>query len=251
LPRISQIRQGKNLMPRLGVNIDHIATLRQARRESFPDPVKAARICELSGADSIVCHLRADRRHINDNDLKRLKKSLRVKLNLEMSTIPEIIQIALKTRPDQATLVPEKRCELTTEGGLDVLRYRKKIAKAVEALQKKGIIVNLFIDPDKDQIKASKDIGADYIELHTGKYANAKCPRLCKEEFNRIKDSAFYGKSIGLGVNAGHGLDYKNVSPIAKIPVIEDLNIGFSIIAASVFVGLGEAIKQMCNIING
>ena len=249
MPKISQIRQGKNLMPRLGVNIDHIATLRQARRESFPDPVKAARMCELSGADSIVCHLRADRRHINDDDLKRLKKSLKVKFNLEMSTLPEIIQIALKTRPDQATLVPEKRCELTTEGGLDVLRYRKKIAKAIEMLQKKGVVVNLFIDPDKDQIKASKDIGTDYIELHTGKYANAKNPRLCKEEFNRIKDSAFYGKSIGLGINAGHGLDYNNAAKIAGISCIEELNIGFSIISASLFIGISEAVKEMKRII--
>ena len=237
-------------MPKLGVNIDHIATLRQARREIFPDPVKAARICELSGADSIVCHLRVDRRHINDNDLRVLKKSVTAKLNLEMSTAAEIVDIALKIRPDQATLVPEKRQELTTEGGLDVVRYKERIANVVNRLKRRGILLNLFIDPEKSQIKASQDIGADYIELHTGAYANANTKSARKREFERIKKAAFYGNSIGFGVNAGHGLDYVNAAAIAKIPNIEELNIGFSIIAASVFIGIGSAVKEMKKLIS-
>jgi pyridoxine 5-phosphate synthase len=237
-------------MPKLGVNIDHIATLRQARREGFPDPVKAARICELSGADSIVCHLRADRRHINDSDLFRLKKSLKVKFNLEMSTVPEIVDIALNIRPDQATLVPERRQELTTEGGLDVIRYKAKIAKVIARLRKKSISVNLFIDPKKNQIKASRDIGADYIELHTGSYANAGNPHLRKKELKRIKDAVFFAHDTGLGINAGHGLDYANAAAIAKIHFIEELNIGFSIISASLFIGISEAVKEMKRIVS-
>jgi pyridoxine 5-phosphate synthase len=236
-------------MPKLGVNIDHTATLRQARRESFPDPVKVALICEKAGADSIVCHLRQDRRHIQDRDVFGLRKFLKTKFNLEMSTADEIVKIALKVRPDEATLVPEKRLELTTEGGLNVLRYKKKTANVIRMLQKKGITVNLFIDPDRRQIKASKEIGADYIELHTGKYANASNVVSAKKEFSRIKDSAFYGESIGLGVNAGHGLDYNNVLPVAGVSCIRELNIGFSIISASLFIGVSEAVKEMKKII--
>ena len=237
-------------MPKLGVNIDHIATLRQARRETFPDPVKVAKICELSGADSIVCHLRVDRRHINDIDLKLLKKSVTTKLNMEMSTAAEIVDIALKIKPDQATLVPEKRQELTTEGGLDVVKHKKKVADVVSKLKKRGILLNLFIDPDNDQIKASKDIGADYIELHTGSYANANTKSSRQREFERIKKSIFYGNSIGFGVNAGHGLDYVNTAAIAKIANIEELNIGFAIIAASVFIGIGDAVKEMKKLVS-
>ena len=236
-------------MPRLGVNIDHIATLRQARGELFPDPVKAARICECSGADSIVCHLRKDRRHIQDNDLLRLRRSVKTKLNLEMSTIDEIVRIALKVKPDQATLVPERRQELTTEGGLDVLKHKSKITRVVKMLSQKGIASSLFIDPEKSQIKASKAAGASCVEIHTGKYANAKTPLSRRREFKRVRESCLYAHSIGLGVNAGHGLDYENVKNIAKIPVIEELNIGFSIIAGAVFVGLGDAVKQMKSII--
>lgn len=236
-------------MLKLGVNIDHIATLRQARRENFPDPIKAAAICEKSGADSIVCHLRQDRRHIQDKDLFRLKRSVKSRLNLEMSTAGEIVKIALKVTPDQATLVPEKREELTTEGGLDVVRYKSRISRVTKELRKKDIMVSLFIDPKRSQIKASGDIGVDYIELHTGAYANAKSSSAHKRELERIKESALYAHSIGLGVNAGHGLDYINVKDIIKIPVIEELNIGFSIIAGAVFVGLAEAVRQMKRLI--
>ena len=232
-------------MPKLGVNIDHIATLRQARMENFPDPVKVAMICEKAGADSIVCHLRQDRRHINDKDLSRLKQSVKTRLNLEMSTADEIVKIALKVSPDQATLVPENRQELTTEGGLDVIKHKRKIIKVISRLKQKDISTNLFIDPKKNQIKASKEVGADYIELHTGSYANASTKTLRLKELKRIKEAVSYGKQIGIGVNAGHGLDYENVSNIASIPNIKELNIGFSIIAASVFVGISDAVKQM------
>ena len=236
-------------MPKLGVNIDHIATLRQARMENFPDPIKVAMICEKAGADSIVCHLRQDRRHINDKDLSRLKQSVKTRLNLEMSTADEIVKIALKVSPDQATLVPENRQELTTEGGLDVIKHKRKIVKVIGRLKQKDISVNLFIDPKKNQIKASKEVGADYIELHTGSYANASTKILRQKELKRIKEAVSYGKQIGIGVNAGHGLDYENVSNIASIPNIKELNIGFSIIAASIFVGIGDAVRQMKKII--
>jgi len=236
-------------MPKLGVNIDHVATLRQARGEDFPDPVKAARICECSGADSIVCHLRKDRRHIQDRDLLRLRRSVKTKLNLEMSTADEIVKIALKIRPEQATIVPESRQELTTEGGLDVLKHKAKISRVVKMLSQKNIVVSLFIDPKKSQIKASKDVGASHIEIHTGRYANAATLLSRQREFRKIEESSLYAHSIGLGVNAGHGLDYENVKNIAKITVVEELNIGFSIIAGAVFVGLGDAVKQMKSII--
>lgn len=236
-------------MPMLGVNIDHVATLRQARGEVFPDPVKAAQVCECSGADSIVCHLRKDRRHIQDRDLFKLRKSVKGKLNLEMSTIDEIVKIALKVKPDQATLVPERREELTTEGGLDVIKHKSRVARVVKMLSKGGIVVSLFIDPKRPQIKASEDVGASYIEIHTGRYANAATLSSRKRELRRIKESCLYAHSIGLGVNAGHGLDYENVKNIAKIPVIKELNIGFSIIAGAVFIGLGDAVKQMKSII--
>ncbi len=236
-------------MPKLGVNIDHIATLRQARMENFPDPIKVAMICEKAGADSIVCHLRQDRRHINDKDLALLKQSVKTRLNLEMSTADEIVKIALKVSPDQATLVPEKRQELTTEGGLDVVKHKRKIIKVINQLKQKNISINLFIDPKKNQIKASKEVGADYIELHTGSYANAATKSSRLRELKRIEEAVSYGKKIGIGVNAGHGLDYENVSNIASIPNINELNIGFSIIAASVFVGIGDAVRQMKKII--
>lgn len=236
-------------MLKLGVNIDHIATLRQARREGFPDPVKAAAVCEGSGADSIVCHLRQDRRHIQDKDLFRLRRTVKTRLNLEMSTVGEIVKIALKVKPDQATLVPERRQELTTEGGLDAVRYASKISRVAKELRKENITVSLFIDPKKPQIGVSRDIGVDYIELHTGMYANAKSPSARRRELERIKEATLYAHGIGLGINAGHGLDYINVKDIIKIQFIEELNIGFSIIAKAVFVGLPEAVRQMKNLI--
>ncbi|MBI4981560.1 MAG: pyridoxine 5'-phosphate synthase [Candidatus Omnitrophica bacterium] len=232
-------------MPKLGVNIDHVATLRQARRGIEPEPVMAAIAAEAAGADSIVVHLREDRRHINDKDVFSLRKVLRTRLNLEMSIADEIVDIACKAGPDQATLVPEKRQELTTEGGLDVINNSYKIRKAVQELEKNNIEVSFFIDPDKKQISAAKKLGAKIIEIHTGRFADAKNKSEADKYFKEIKVSAVFAREIGLIVNAGHGLNYHNVSRVAKIPGIEELNIGYSIICRSVFVGLAQAIKEM------
>ncbi|MBL7072027.1 MAG: pyridoxine 5'-phosphate synthase [Candidatus Omnitrophica bacterium] len=229
----------------LGVNIDHVATLRQARRGSMPDPVAAAVICEKAGCDSIVAHLREDRRHINDDDVRRLRKTIKTRLNLEMSTSEDIIKAAIKIRPDQATLVPENRDEVTTEGGLDVLSNMDRISDAIDRLQSKDIKVSLFIDPESDQVEASKKAGAGIIEIHTGKYANAREAEDIEKELSAIAIAADIGLGAGLVVNAGHGLDYKNVKGITSIKGIEELNIGHSIIAYSVFAGIENAVKEM------
>ncbi len=236
-------------MSKLGVNIDHVATLRQARQEFDPDPVMAAEVCEAAGADSIVAHLREDRRHINDNDIVLLRKKIKTKFNLEMSINKDIVDIACRIVPDEATLVPEKRKELTTEGGLDVVRYFTRIKKVVQRLHDKGIEVSLFIDPDKEQIDKAVQTGARIIELHTGEYARMTTKRDISREFNRIKKMAEYANSLGLRVNAGHGLKYNNTSAIAGIKTIEELNIGHSIISYAVFVGLSKAVIEMKRII--
>jgi len=232
-------------MPKLGVNIDHVATLRQARMGKFPDPVYAAILCEKAGADSIVAHLREDRRHIQDKDIKLLRKKINTKLNLEMSIAPEILKIACKIKPFQATLVPEKRKELTTEGGLNVAANFKKISAAIEKLNKSGILVSLFIDPDKRQIKFAKKSGTKIIELHTGRYADAKNAGEKIKFLNQIKQAVAYARTQKLTVNAGHGLDYVNTKPVAKIKGINELNIGYSIICKALFVGLFKAVKEM------
>ncbi len=232
-------------MPRLGVNIDHAATLREQRKGADPEPVFAALICEASGADSIVAHLREDRRHIKERDLYLLKETVRTKLNLEMSVSPEIVEIACKVRPDQATLVPEKRQELTTEGGLDVISNFKRIKQVAYQLGRQGIAVSLFIDPDKKQIDASRKSGIKIIELHTGRYADAKSASLQDKYFLELKNAAAYARGRGLVVNAGHGLDYHNAARVAGIKGIEELNIGYSIICRAVMVGLGQAVREM------
>ncbi|HRR96608.1 MAG TPA: pyridoxine 5'-phosphate synthase [Candidatus Ratteibacteria bacterium] len=232
-------------MIKLGINIDHVATLRQLRREVFPDPVGAAVICELAGCDSIVCHLREDRRHIQERDLKLLKEVVKTKLNLEMALSEDVIKIALETKPDQVTIVPEKREELTTEGGLDVITNFEKIKKVVETFHKSGIKVSLFIEPDLNQIEKVKETGANFIEIHTGKYSIVKTEDEIYNELNKIIKGTEFAVSIGLRVNAGHGLDYKNVTPICKINGIEELNIGYSIICMSVFTGLHKAVTKM------
>ena len=236
-------------MALLGVNIDHIATLRQARREFEPDPIKAALICEKAGADSIVAHLREDRRHIIDEDVKRLKKALKIRFNLEMSIAKGIVDIACKIKPDQATLVPEKRQEITTEGGLDVIKNFNEIKKVNKRLSDKGIEVSLFIDPIKKQIDKTLESGVSIIELHTGCYDIAKTKAGTARELKKIKDMTKYARSIGLTVNAGHGLKYHNTKIIAKIPGMHELNIGHSIIAHAAFVGLEKAVKEMVNIV--
>jgi len=232
-------------MPKLGVNIDHIATLRQARRGLEPDPLMAVRLCEEAGAHSIVAHLREDRRHIHDQDIKNIKAIVKIKFNLEMSLHPEIVKIATKVKPDLATLVPERRQEITTEGGLDVVRHFKRIEKTIRLLSQHDIEVSLFIDPIKKQIEEACRVGAKMIELHTGAYANAKAKQRVIHEFNRLNDMTYFAQNLGLNVSAGHGLNYQNTRAIAEIQGIEELNIGHAIISRAVFVGFKKAVQEM------
>lgn len=231
---------------KLGVNVDHVATLRQARGGVEPDPVSAASLCELAGCDSIVVHLREDRRHINERDLRLLRGTVKTRLNLEMSQAEEIVDIALDVKPDEVTLVPERRQELTTEGGLDVISGRENIEKVVNLFQKNGITVSLFIDPEPLQIKAAKSTGAEFIELHTGRYAqkNNNEEEISFQLKNLVSATKLTLK-LGLRVNAGHGLDYNNVKAVGEIEGIEELNIGHSIISRAVSVGLERAVKEM------
>ena len=234
---------------KLGVNIDHVATVRQARRTFEPDPVTAAALATLGGADVITVHLREDRRHIQDRDLRLLREMVFSKLNLEMAASEEIIRIALRTRPDQVTLVPEKRQEVTTEGGLDVVSQLKRLCQATAAFQKAGILVSFFIDPDPAQIRASKDAGAELVELHTGEYANARTEAKQSRRLERLVLAADEARRMGLRVNAGHGLTYQNVGPVAQKVHAEELHIGHSIIARAVLVGLERAVREMKEII--
>ncbi len=234
---------------KLGVNIDHIATLRQARRTFEPDPVKGALISQESGADQITLHLREDRRHIQDEDLVRIKAIItKVPINLEMAPTEEMKNIAIDVKVNRVTLVPEKREEITTEGGLDVVSNLEYLKKFVTDIKKNGIKVAMFIDPEFSQIDASFETGADAVELHTGEYANATGRKLA-EELERLKKAAKYAREKGLKVFAGHGLTYDNVKPVAQIPEIEELNIGHSIIANSIFLGLDKAIERMKRLI--
>lgn len=234
---------------KLGVNIDHVATLRQARRGVVPDPLQAALVAEKAGANGITVHLREDRRHIQDEDVRRIRKKIRAKLNLEMACADEIIRFACKVKPDDVCLVPEKRQELTTEGGLDVLGQKQKIGRAVSRLKKTGIFVSIFIDPEPRQLKAAKEIGADAVELHTGSYAEAKTELQRKSEFRKLVTAGKAAGDLGLVLNAGHGLDYDNVHPVARIEGMNELNIGFAIIARSLFVGLDQAVREMKSLI--
>jgi pyridoxine 5-phosphate synthase len=228
----------------LGVNIDHVATLRQARRIDYPDPVHAALLAEQSGADSITLHLREDRRHIQDRDVTLLRRLLQTRMNLEMAVTAEMIRIASEVRPQDCCLVPESREEVTTEGGLDVRAQQARIDQACRALAAAGVRVSLFIDPDTAQIEAARRVGAPVIELHTGTYANASGTARA-HELERVRSAAALGASLGLVVNAGHGLNYHNVEPIAAIREIVELNIGHAIIARAVFDGLPRAVREM------
>ena len=236
-------------MTLLAINVDHIATIRQARGILEPDPVTAAAICELAGAAGIVVHLREDRRHIQDRDVRLLRQTVRTKLNLEMGAAREIIDIALDIKPDMVTLVPEKRLELTTEGGLNVTGQKKKLAAAIEQMGNAGIPVSLFIDPDLKQIKASREIGATFVEIHTGRYCDAAGDDERDHEFQLIASAAREADSLGLRVNAGHGLDYRSTARIAAIDEIGELSIGHAIIARAVFTGLDRAVREMLDII--
>lgn len=229
----------------LGVNVDHIATIRQARRTSYPDPVAGAVLAELAGADVITVHLREDRRHIQDRDVRILRQTVQTRLNLEMACWEEIVNIALKVLPHQATLVPERREELTTEGGLNVSANFREVSSVVQRLKKAGIRVSLFVDPDKEVLKASKECGADFVELHTGEYSNAKDPAERESLLGVLRESASFADELGLGVNAGHGLHYNNVRPIVLIPEVQELHIGHSIVARAVLVGIERAVREM------
>ena len=242
------MREG-GIMPRLGVNIDHVATVRQARGVMYPDPVTAAGMVELAGADGIVCHLREDRRHIQDRDLRLLREVIQTRLNLEMAATEEMVRIALATKPDIVTLVPERREELTTEGGLDVIKFSKSLKKVIERLQKGAIKVSLFVDPKKDQIKASEEVGANAVEIHTGHYCDAKTLTEEDEELKKILDAVAEASHRNLQIAAGHGLNYVNVRRIAEIKEIEELNIGHSIIARAILVGLDRAVREMIALI--
>jgi pyridoxine 5-phosphate synthase len=228
----------------LGVNIDHVATLRQARRSKYPDPLYAALVAEQSGADSITLHLREDRRHIQDHDVERMRDTLQTRMNLEMAATEEMVGIACRLRPADVCLVPERRTEVTTEGGLDVAGNRDAIAGVVARLADAGIRVSLFIDPDERQLDASVACGAPVVELHTGAYAEAAGEHQA-QEFHRLARAAAYARRAGLVVNAGHGLHYHNVQPVAAIPEIVELNIGHAIVARAVFDGLGAAVREM------
>ncbi len=236
-------------MPRLSVNVDHIATLRQARRGTEPDPVAAAVLADLAGAEGIIVHLREDRRHIQDRDLRLLRQTVQTKLNLEMAATDEMQRIALEVKPDITTLVPEKREELTTEGGLEVASRIAFFAEYIGRIKQGTISVSLFVDPDEGQIAASKKAGADWVEVHTGAYANARTDRDRAREFDKIVEAAKLAASLGLRVGAGHGLNYVNVKPIARIPEVEELNIGHSIISRASLVGLERAVREMIALI--
>ncbi len=233
----------------LGVNVDHVATVREARRETEPDPVRAAELAVRGGADGITVHLREDRRHIHDRDLIEIRKRVKkIELNLEMAATDEMINIALKVKPDMVTLVPEKREELTTEGGLDLKKSRGKISKAIEKIQGKGIPVSLFINPSGSDVEMSKELGAQMVEIHTGLYANAK-GRKQNQELKRINDAVKKGLDMGLRVNAGHGLNFANVKKIASIKGLRGLYIGHSIVAGSIYLGMEEAVEEMKRLI--
>ena len=236
-------------MAKLGLNIDHVATVRQARGGVEPDPVAAAAIGEMAGAEGITIHLREDRRHIQDRDLELLRRTVKTKLNLEMAATQEMVRIALTVKPEQVTLVPEKRRELTTEGGLDVILNLKTITDAAKRLRDGGICVSLFIDPHQEQIKAANKSGADYIEIHTGAYAEAFGTAAMGHELEKIDTAIKLAAKVGLGVNAGHGLNYVNIKPVAAIGGIEEYNIGHSIISRAVLVGLDQAVRDMVELI--
>ena len=234
---------------RLAVNIDHVATLRQARGGQEPDPVAAAHIAERAGIEGVVCHLREDRRHVQKSDVQRLRQTIKTKLDLEMAIVEEIVQFAMDVVPDLVTLVPERRQELTTEGGLDVRAHLPLISDVIKQLHERKIQVSLFVDPIPDQVKAAKASGTDKIEIHTGEYANARSDDERRHQIERIRQIAALGKRLGLGVNAGHGLNYDNVPPIVRIPGIDEISIGHAIVTRAVFVGMERAVREMVQLV--
>lgn len=237
-------------MAKLAVNVDHVATVRQARRVADPDPVTAAALAELAGAQGIVVHLREDRRHIQDRDVSLLRQTVKTKLNLEMAATQEMLKIALSVKPDMVTLVPERREELTTEGGLEVQLNKENLQKYIRLLKDSDIVVSLFINPDLDQVKAAQWVETDYIEVHTGPFCEARTIADRKEEFDRIHNAVKLAHKIGLGVNAGHGLDYNNIGWLADVAEIEEFSIGHAIVARAVLVGFERAVREMVELIH-
>lgn len=236
---------------KLGINIDHVATLREARGEKYPSPLDIALLAEKAGADGITMHLREDRRHIKEKDIIEVKNNIKTKLNLEMSLSPDVVDFAYDVIPDDVCIVPENRMELTTEGGLDVFGQKEKLTKVIEKLKNQNICISLFIEPIVKQIEMAKFLGADAVEIHTGRYANNYYDKIKKEEeLEKIRKAVFFAKSIGLLVNAGHGLNYENVLEISKIKEINELNIGHSIISYAVYVGIEKAVIEMKRLIN-
>ena len=233
------------MSPRLGVNVDHVATLRQSRRATYPDPVQAAVLAELAGADQITIHLREDRRHIQERDLAVLRKLVQTRLNLEMAATQEMVKLAYEAKPDVCTLVPERREELTTEGGLDVAGNRDSVRKVVKTLKDAEITVSLFVDPDVDQIRPAHRVEADVVEIHTGRYCDARLVQDRRRELARVVDAAKAAAKLGLTVAAGHGLNYRNVSPVVAIAEIEELNIGHAIVGHAIMVGMERAVREM------
>lgn len=238
-------------MALLGVNIDHVATIRQARRAAEPDPVQAAVLAELGGADAITIHLREDRRHIQDRDVRVLRETVRLRLNLEMAVSDEITRIALQTMPDQVTLVPERREEVTTEGGLDVITHAQRVQQCADQLNGAGILVSLFIDPDVEQVRKACELKVAAVELHTGAYAEARTRQQREAELDRLREAGHYAVSQGLILNLGHGLTYDNVIPVARLHKAHELNIGHSIISRAVLVGLERAVREMKQLVAG
>lgn len=238
-------------MTRLAINVDHVATVRQARLAAEPDPVTAAALAELAGAQGIVVHLREDRRHIQDRDVEVLRRTVKTSLNLEMAATAEMIQTALRIKPDMVTLVPEKRQELTTEGGLDVTLHEESLRGAMETFHKGNIAVSLFIDPDPKQIKTAHRLETDYVEIHTGSFAEAKTFQRRQEEYDRVGTAAKLARKLGLGVHAGHGVDYQNIFWLRNISEIEEFSIGHAVIARAVLVGMDRAVREMLALVNG
>ena len=236
-------------MLHLSINVDYVAVIRESRKTVEPDPVFAAGIVEMAGAHGITAHLREDRRHIQDRDVRLLRDVVNLPFNLEMAATPEMLDIAVQTIPDQVTFVPEKRQEITTEGGLDIVSNRRTLAEAVSRMKDKGIVVSLFIDPEESQIDVSREIGADCIELHTGEYANAASEKEATKQLGRLHDGACFAAQCGLDVHAGHGLTYKNIARVVDISEIEGYYIGHSIIARAVFVGLDKAVRDMITLL--
>jgi pyridoxine 5-phosphate synthase len=236
-------------MASLAVNVDHVATVREARGIDMPDPLLAAGLAELAGADGIICHLREDRRHIKDRDLRLLRSTVTTRLNMEMAAVEEMIQIALDVKPDLATLVPERREELTTEGGLDVVSQTDHYADVTGRLQAGGVRISFFVDPDPDQVRAAKQCGADVVEIHTGHYSEARTESEATERFQRIASAAKLAEEMGLSVSAGHGLNYANVKRFRALPQIDEYSIGHSIVARAIFVGFERAVEQMVELV--